>query len=68
METKTIYVGEYSSEQKAYNIDTLENIIEINLTNMTNNIFNDYIPICYGYSIEDVRKQLDIIEKEVGRP
>ena len=28
METKTIYVGEYSPDQKAYNIDTLENIIE----------------------------------------
>lgn len=68
MEEKIIYIGEYSSEQKAYNIDTLENIIKINLTNMANNIFNDYIPICYGYSIEDVRKQLDIIEKEVGRP
>lgn len=68
MKNKVIYVGEYSSEQKAYNIDILENIIEINLTNMANNNFNDYIPICYGYSIEEVRRQLDNIEKELGRP
>lgn len=68
METKTIYIGEYSPDQKAYNIDTLENIIEINLTNMANNNFNGYIPVCYSYSIEEVRKQLDNIEKELGRP
>ena len=68
METKTIYVGEYSPDQKAYNIDTLENIIEINLTNMANNNFNGYIPVCYGYSTEEVRTQLDNIEKKLGRP
>lgn len=68
MEEQVIYIGEYSQEQKAYNIATLDEIIETNLFNMKHNIFNGYIPICYGYSIEDVRKQLDIIEKEVGRP
>ena len=68
MKDKVIYIGEYSPEQKAYNIDTLEDIIEINLTNMANDNFNGYIPVCYGYSVEEVRKQLDNIEKELGRP
>ena len=68
MEEKVIYVGEYSNEQKAYNISTLDQIIETNLTIMANNNFNGYIPVCYGYSMEDVEKQLDNIEKELGRP
>lgn len=68
MEEKIIYIGEYSNDQKAYNIATLEEATKINLEMMSDGIFNGYIPICYGFSREEVRNKLEQIEKNYGRP
>lgn len=68
MEEKTIYIGEYSNDQKAYNIITLEEAIETNLRMMSEGIFNGYIPICSGLSREEVRNKLEEIENQIGRP
>ena len=68
MEEKIIYIGEYSNDQKAYNITTLEEATKINLEMMSDGIFNGYIPICYGFSREEVRNKLEQIEKNYGRP
>ena len=68
MEITKIYIGEYSTDQKAYNITTLEEAIKINKEMAEQGIFNGYVPICYGSSIEDVRKQLDEIQNKIGRP
>lgn len=68
MEEKIIYIGEYSNDQKAYNITTLEEATKINLEMMSDGIFNGYIPICYGFSMEEVRNKLEQIEENYGRP
>lgn len=68
MEGKIIYIGEYSNDQKAYNITTLEEAVKINLEMMSNGIFNGYVPICYGFSREEVRNKLDEIQNKIGRP
>lgn len=68
MEITKIYIGEYSTDQKAYNITTLEEAIKINKEMAEQGIFNGYVPLCYGLSIEDVRKQLDEIQNKIGRP
>lgn len=68
MEEKIIYIGEYSPDQKAYNITTLEEATKINLEMMSDGIFNGYIPICYGFSREEVRNKLEQIEENYGRP
>ena len=68
MEEKIIYIGEYSNDQKAYNITTLEEATKINLEMMSDGIFNGYISICYGFSMEEVRNKLEQIEENYGRP
>lgn len=68
MEEKIIYIGEYSNDQKAYNITTLGEAVKINLEMMSNGTFNGYVPICYGFSREEVRNKLDEIQNKIGRP
>ena len=68
MEEKIIYIGEYSNDQKDYNITILEEATKINLEMMSDGIFNGYIPICYGFSREEVRNKLEQIKEKVGRP
>ena len=62
-----IYVGEYSPEQKCYNISTLKEMLETNREIFKSNSFNGYIPLCMG-SMEEVRKYLDKLEEQYGRP
>jgi len=57
------YLGEYSPEQDAYNIITLEEAIKINEDLYKKKCFNGYIPICMGKSYEEVAKKLDILRK-----
>lgn len=67
-QNQDIYIGEYSSQQKIYNITTLKEAVKINRENASLGIFNGYIPVCYGNSFEEVREKLSKIEKELGRP
>ena len=62
-----IYVGEYSPDQKCYNICTLTEMLNINRQMMEDNSFSGYIPICIG-TIEKVNDELNKIEAKCGRP
>ena len=63
-----IYVGEYSFNQKMYNIETLDRITTLNLELISQGVNCDYIPICYGSSIQEVSEKLDIIKERIQRP
>ena len=62
------YIGEYSHIQKCYHIITFEEALKINCEMAKQGVFNDYIPICYGFSYKEVQAKLDKIQEEMGRP
>ena len=62
-----IYVGEYSPDQKCYNICTLTEMLKINREMMASGSFSGYMPICIG-SIDKVKEELTKIEEIYGRP
>lgn len=64
---ETLYVGEYSTQQKCYNICTLKEMLETNRNIFKQNNFNGYIPLSIG-TREDVEKDLRELEEEYGRP
>lgn len=68
MKEEKIYVGEYSNIQNCYHICTLDESVKINLDMAREKFFNGYIPLCYGYSWQEVREKLEKIEAEIGRP
>lgn len=62
-----IYVGEYSPDQKCYNICTLTEMLKINREMMKDGSFSGYMPICIG-TREKVNEELNKIEEIYGRP
>lgn len=65
---KEIYVLEYSPTQKAYNIDTLENVINKNNNMYKKGIFNDYILIAYSDDKEKIYSISNLYIKMYDRP
>jgi len=68
MEDKEIYIGEYSCSQGCYHIITVQEAIKTNAEMAAKGVYNDYIPIFYGNSYEDVKGALEIIQNIMGRP
>ena len=62
-----IYVGEYSASQKAYHISTLNEVISNNIIAIGRKTNSDYLPVCYGYSVEEVRRQLEEIQNRIEK-
>ena len=57
------YIGEYSQEQGAYHITTLDDAVKQNLEMYARAEMNGYMPICYGDTYEEVARKLDDIRE-----
>ena len=58
-----IYIGEYSLKQNCYHIDTLEAIINANVSQIKRKLDTGYLPICYGNSFAEVSDKLTEFKK-----
>ena len=63
-----LYLVEYSPSQKAYNIDTFENILMQNIKNIMNNNIVDYFVIGYGKTLKDAQELANLFLEKMGRP